>query len=527
MGLSSTTSRSSKPESPQLLQPLAINGEMAASTPTDDPRLRVFAYAVAEKAWLYVPLVDTLMAAKERFRLQLRPAELARELPGSVVEEVAEALDALEAWGNVTRFYDTTAPETLGEFYSKRFLYQLTEAGVAAHEGIRAVRRAGLDSGRLSGVLLPGIIERLAAISVEAGSGHPDDARVYHLLVDLFASFAELADNAARYMNDLAQETSEIAGDDESFAAYKAAVFTYLDEFVARLAATVPQIADAITNLDPQIDDLIGLAAKTDTAPVRTGTDDGLRSSFASRWSGVRAWFVAQGTEPPIATSLRMAMLDALNRILAAVGRLHEQHLRRVTREADFTQLARWFSTATPEEAPLLWDRAFGLYPARHFAEAAGDEESERGASFWDVAAVEVAPRLRATGTRAAPGRPGQGADYTAAKTAGLARIRSAQRQAGLAMARLARRTPTRLSHLGKLDGEELAQLLEVFDAALSARPGTDGTRCASTPLVGITMRPVPGTRQAVIVTPAGTLICADQAIHIWLAGETRAEAVG
>jgi hypothetical protein len=147
---------------------------MTDPPPSGDLGLRVFTYAVVEKAQLYVAVVDALVAAKERFTLQLRPGELAQQLPDVTVGEIADALEALEGWGNVTKFYDTAAPETLDEFYAKRFLYQLTEAGVAAHQGVQAVRRAGLDSGRLSAVLLPGIIERLRAIRAEAAGGRPD-----------------------------------------------------------------------------------------------------------------------------------------------------------------------------------------------------------------------------------------------------------------------------------------------------------------------------------------------------------------
>lgn len=495
----------------------------------DDLHLRVFSYAVAEKAELYVSIVEALVAAKERFVLQLRPGEVVQHLPGARTEDVATALEALEGWGNVTKFYDTTAPETLDQFYAKRFLYQLTEAGIAAHRGIQAVRRAGLDGGRLSAVLLPGIIERLAAIRAEATGGAtgggPDAARLYRLLVDLFGAFTELADNAARYMNDLAIETATITNDDDSFTAYKRAVFAYLDEFVARLADTVPRIAAAITDLDADIDNLIELAATADAAPTSDGEDDGVRRSFQARWSGVRAWFVPQGDDEPIADSLRLAMLDALNRILAAVGRLHERHLRRVTREADFTQLARWFATSAPDGVHLLWDRAFGLYPSRHFAESAGDEDVERGRSFWEAEPAQVAPRLRATGTRAAPGRPGRAADYSAAKANGLARLRAAHRQAEIAVARLAARTPIRLSDLGILDTEEFAQFLTIVDAALSARPEHDGTRRASTALVSIVLRPIPGAPEATVTTPSGTLRCADQVLEIALTGRTRAEA--
>lgn len=501
------------------------------------PELRVFAYAVAEKAWLYVPVVDAMVAAKERFTLQLRPAEVARDLRGADrhgpdlrdvgEQEVADALEALARWGNVQRFYDTAAPETLDQFYAKRYLYQLTEEGVAAHRGVQAVRDAGLDAGRLSAVLLPGIVERLAAVRAEAAAAEPDGGRLYRSFVDLFGTFAELAQNAARYMNDLAVETTAIAADDGSFAAYKGAVFTYLDEFVARLAEATPPIAAAIAELDPQVPGLIALAAATDTAPTREGEDHGVERTFTERWSGVRAWFVRQGREDPIVDSLRSAMIDAINRILAALGRLHERHLRRVTREADFTQLARWFAVATPDGADLLWDRAFGLYPARHFAELAGDEEVERGRSFWEAGPAEVAPRLRAAGTRTAGGRTGRAADYSAAKAAGLARIRAQHRQAALATERLAGRTPSRLSDLGVLDPDEFAQFLALVDAALSARPGPDGTRTAATPLVTVTLRPLAGDRpcRATVVTPAGRLHCDDHVLEIALAGAARRRA--
>jgi uncharacterized protein (TIGR02677 family) len=494
-----------------------------------DPDLRVFAYTVAEKAWLYVPVVDALVAAKGRFTLQLRPAEVARELPGTTERDVVEALEALERWGNVQKFYDTAAPETLEQFYARRFLYQLTDAGVAAHEGVRAVRRAGLDSGRLSAVLLPGIVERLAAVRAEAASGTPDGARLYRSLVDLFGTFAELADNAARYMNDLAVETTAITADDEAFAAYKRAVFTYLDEFVARLADATPRIAAAIVELEPDIADLIVLAAGADAAPTLDGEDDGVQRAFTARWSGVRAWFVRQGQEEPIADSLRLAMIDALNRILTAVGRLHERHLRRVTREADFTQLARWFADASLDDAHLLWDRAFGLYPARHFAELAGDEEQERGRSFWAAEPAEVAPRLRQAGTRTAGGRAGRAADYSAAKAAGLAEIREQHRQAQLATERLAARTPARLSDLGVLDVAEFAQFLLLVDAALSARPGPDGSRSAAAPLVTVTLRPVggPASPQATVVTSTGRLHTDDQVLEIAMAAPARRAVAG
>ncbi len=491
-----------------------------SATSTAATALKVFAYAVAEKSEMYVRIVDALMDAKERFVLQLRPAEVARHLADLAAEEVAYALDALFGWGNVSRLYDPAAPETLDQFYAKRFLYQLTEAGVAAHEGVRAVRRVGLDSGRLSGVLLPAIVEGLKAIQTEAGAATPDPARLYGLFVNLFTSCKELADNAARYMDTLSVEMTTITTSDETFLAYKRAVFNYLTEFVARLAQTVPEVAALINDLQPHIASLIEIAAKADEAPSLDGEDDGVRRSFTDRWSGVRAWFVtARSDETSIADSLRMAMLDAINRILAALDRLHERHLRRVSREADFTQLARWFATMDGEDAALLWDQAFGLWRPRHFAELAGDEEVDRNQSFWSAAPAEVAPRLRTTGARAGPGRPAKAASYRDTKSDGLAAVRRAHRQAEMALARLADRAPIRLSDLAHLDAHEFAALLTVVDAALAAPPDRHGARTASTALVAVRLRAFSQEDTAQITTPAGRFRCADCVLEISLTG--------
>jgi uncharacterized protein (TIGR02677 family) len=325
-------------------------------------------------------------------------------------------------------------------------------------------------------------------------------------------------------MDALSVELAALSTDDETFLAYKRAVFAYLDEFVARLATQVPEIGAVISALDDRIAGLVDVAATADQAPTLDGDDGGVRRSLQERCSGIRAWFVrSRPEEASIAGSLRLAMLDAINRILAALDRLHERHLRRVSREADFTQLAWWFAAMEDEDAALLWDRAFGLWSPRHFAELAGDEEEERNKSFWDAAPAEVAPRLRTSGVRAGPGRPARAASYIETKAAGLLAVREAHRQADMALERLAGRAPIRLSDLNQLDRHEFAALLSVIDAALASPPDRDGRRTASTVLVAVTLRPLDASGEphpeAVIRTPAGTLRCADSVLEISLTG--------
>jgi uncharacterized protein (TIGR02677 family) len=508
---------------------MANSGEQQESQATE---LRVFSYAVADKAALYLEIVEALMVARERFCLQLRPSEVVRELRiaghDRSVDEVSPALEQLSEWGNVSHLYDSASPETLAEFYGKRYLYQLTQPGWAAHEGVRAVQRTGLAaSGRLSGVLLPAVVERLEALGTAGAEDPLDGPRLYSLCMDLFAVFSELADNSARYMSDLAVQVSDLAGDDNRFLAYKRAVFAYLNDFVARFTEILPRIQWLVGYLDAGIDRLLAAAASSDVAPTLSGTDEGPLDELRDRWSGVVGWFLTEGDRLPIADSLRLAMLEALNRILFAVDRLNERHLRRASREADFAQLARWFGALGDADPHLLWDQAFGLWGARHFTQLAGDEDVERRRSFWEAQPVDITPRLRATGRRALPGRPGTGADYRAVKLAKVAALRALHAQAAAAVERLAACTPTRLSDLRLLDRHEFAQFLGLIDAALATPPGPGGMRSAVTPMVALTLRPVVPPAWATIRTGAGRLRCPDHVLSVSLAERAAVEAIG
>lgn len=503
------------------IQPAMADSHVSAESP-----YRVFSYVLAERADLYLEVVDALVAGKDRFRLQLRPADVVRELASSdrqrEEDEVRSALEALAEWGNVSRFYDSAAPETLTEFYGKRFLYQLTPEGVAAHAGVQSARRAGLArGGRLSAVLLPGIVDRLEAVRAEGAD--PDPAKLYSLLIDLFSTFTELADNAGRYMSDLAVETTEVAADHDRFVAYKRAVFTYLNTFVARFTELVPLVVDLVAELDPAMPELLALAAAQDTAPNASGDDQGPLEVFERRWRGLRAWFLADRDQAPIAESLRVAMLDALNRILVAVTRLNERHLRRASREADFGALARWFAAANDDHAHWLWDAAFGAFAARHLTDLAGDEEVERRRSFWDAAPAPIAPRLRAAGVRAGPGRPGPVADYSAAKAVRVAAVRAARARAAASAARLAARTPARLSELDSVDAAEFDQLLAMLSAGLASHPGPAGTRRARTPFGEVVLGPATAGHEASVVTPCGIFHSPDLLLDVRVAGDETA----
>lgn len=479
--------------------------------------LGVVGYAVAPNAELYVAVMEAALDARERFRLQLRPSEIAATV-GVDRDTASAAMSYLADHGAMHRTYDASEAETLNEFYKGAYLYQLTTAGIAAHRGIREVLATRMAAaGRLSASLLPRIHEALTALTADANDS--DDSRLAADFAGLFALVEELADSAATYLRELDAEVADLAADSDRLAAYKAAVLTYLERFNRELGRWSPKIVDAIAQLEPAAPRLLARVARLDAAPRPDGTlDDGPVDVLAGLWDGTISWFYPRPGRPPTSDYVSAAMIAAINRVLGAISRLHEQRLRRVSREADFAQLAAWFAAADGDEAHQLWDTTTGLWSARHFHDLAGDESVDRRRSFWDAAPAELAPRVRSSTKGRSPGRPGKRSDYSKAKRLARERALAAAEQARVARARLAGRTPARVADLEHLDVDEFGAFLDVLAAAL-AEHSADGQRTAVLPGATIRLSPSQDATTATLTTAHGTFVGPNDLLDIDLHG--------
>lgn len=485
--------------------------------------LSVLAYATAPNADLYVAVMEAAVEARSRFRLQLRPADIVATV-GIDRDTASAALEFLADHQALHKTFDASEAETLAEYYKGAFLYQVTPAGMAAHQGVREVLATRFaDAGRLSASLLPRIHEALEAL-VRDSADH-DDSRLAADFAGLFALVDELADSAATYLRELDAEVSDLATDSERLSAYKAAVLTYLERFNRELSSWTPRVVAAIDNLSVDAPQLLARAASIDAAPRLDGTvDDGPIERLTGQWDGTVSWFSERPGRKPTVDYVGAAMIAAINRVLGAIARVHDRRIRQVSREADFSQLATWFATSTRDDAHALWDAATGLWGARHFHDLAGDETVDRRKSFWIAGQAELPPRVRASTRRGSTGRPGKRADYSMAKKAARVQAREAAAQAAAARARLAARTPARLSDLAELDAAEFSAFLDVIGAAL-AEQVDDGVRIAVLPGTTIRLRPVADGRTAHVVTPHGVFIGPDDTVDIDVAGTRRAKA--
>ncbi|GEC06506.1 hypothetical protein SSP24_41610 [Streptomyces spinoverrucosus] len=215
-----------------------------------------FAHLTAPNAALYSQVMRTFLSAEERFAVHLRPEDVQAALPAehrpADLDTVVKALDSLVGWGNLRSDPDTARVTAVEDFYRKRFIYQLTQAGEAAEQALSVYDEALGRRGALQAVALHDIVTQLRALLVIASDDEPDAAKAHLALSALAGRFEALAENARAFMGSL-QRTIDLHGVEiEVFLAYKDRLIQYLERFIQDLITLGGRIALLIGELEDQ-----------------------------------------------------------------------------------------------------------------------------------------------------------------------------------------------------------------------------------------------------------------------------------
>ena len=437
------------------------------STPSGPARAGYapFAHLTVPNAPLYRRVMGTFLAAKERFAVHLRPEDVHGALPAehrpADLDTVVKALDSLVEWGNLRADPDTSRVTAVEDFYRKRFIYQLTQAGEAAEQALTAYDEALGRRGALQAVALHDIVTQLRALLVIAAEEEPDAAKAHLALSALTGRFGALAENARAFMGSLQRTIDLHDVEVEEFLAYKDRLIQYLERFIQDLITLGGRIALLIGELEDQgrAGVLLRLAAAREAADAAPDEAESAEAQayerWAARWAGLAAWFVSADGRESQARLLRGRALAAIPQLLAVVRQLNERRAGRSDRSADFRALARWFAEAPDDEARhRLWRAAFGLYPARHLTVDADTLERRTArpvaaSTPWaEAEPLRISPQLRRTGSyeRRGKARKVQDRSEQRRRLAEIA-VRQAEETAA-ARARLATNGTTRLSAL-------------------------------------------------------------------------------
>lgn len=494
-------------------------------------RLQAFAYVVADKAALYRTLMRVFIAAKARFALHLRPADIldqlladqaAGETPSEPLDSAAldAALGQLCDWGNLESHPDTADVATVEEFYRPRRLYQLTLRGEAAEAALEVYRETIERPGELQSAALEDILDSLLELRQYQAADKLDDAKVHRTLLALRERFDGLTSQARLFVGSL-QRAIDLQGIEvETLLAYKERLIEYLERFIGDLVVSTVQIAAALQTLDAVgVQQLLDAAAARDLADALAPTEEDRSAAlrmWQARWDGLRAWFINRPAHPSQSEMLRARARAAIPALLNAVAGMNDRRAARSDRSADLRTLARWFAETNSEaEAHRLWRAAFGLSPARHLR--INDETLEQWdqqpvpaqTSWLHTAPIVLSPRLHASGRHARPGRSSNVIDRTREKAQLAAAAREEAAQIAAAEQRLAARRELRLSEmrdLGLLNPLEFDLFLDLLGEALSqqAQGAEEVEATSSDGTLTITMSPTRDGRRAVIPTSWG-----------------------
>ena len=481
-------------------------------------RLRVFAYLDTEKTRIYRQIMRRFLSAKETFGIHLRVSEIYGELFDEIDHaEIEGALEQLCQWGNLEKHADTTDVSTVEDFYRPRYLYQLTIEGEAVERAIETYYEVVERPGELQTAALSDIRVFLGELEQLAGVENPDTGKVHRTMTALRDRLDALTANALAFVGSLQRNVDLLAAGIDEFLNYKEKLIGYIERFVGELVLATAEIAAAIDRIEGmKVGRILRITAGRDIVDVLNptdGTKDAAVLAWESRWRGLRAWFKAEGAGPSQSEMLRQRALSSIRALLIAAAAINDRRTARSDRVSDLRTLALWFTEAENDGAAhRLWRAAFGLNPARHLKiddatlEEINSNPVPAQTSWFDGPAIQISPRLRATGRHHRPGAPKAIVDFSHDKEQ-LAREAEAETEQILAaQRRFATGRPVRLSEIGYLDRTEFGLFLDLLGEALACRlrddepveaTSTDGTMLVS-------LLPTLDTRTAAIETSSG-----------------------
>lgn len=481
----------------------------------DRVRLESLRYATVPEAAEYLAIMRTFTSDIAGLLSDQSAAEVAARLRDRGIEVDSDTADArlsyLVEHGNLARSPRENEAHSVREYLQVRSRYQLTQIGELVHRQVEELLSTAERAREVSSEMLSGMLSGLTGLGTydDAGLASADPDRLASEIGTVFAQFERLVESTRDFYTYLSQVLVRFDLDRAEFQAFKTALLNYLQRFVDDIARHMPQLADVLIRIEPQVKALCGRANEGQRLLSLDGSAARrARGLDPADWDSLLAWFVGSGRRESDASGVRRLATDAMRALLVNLRRIASAAEREQSRYGDLLKLAGWFDGTDDNTAHALWAAAFGLYSCRHLGMAAetDDQPVPAATSWWQGPVADVPVTLRQYGNRTAKGRAGSRADYAAAKRARVAEREAAERERCETLAELARH-PGRLGSV-RLSDQARTALLDLYSRALAGhgRPLTqDAEAGASAGGVRITVRRTPG-QSTVITSPAGRM---------------------
>lgn len=484
-----------------------------------DRARRLFRYLGGEE-WAEYRAILAVFA--DTFFAEFTPDEVTAALAasGTVLDPgvVADRLERLRDWGNLTVSSSVGQPANLADYYRRRNRYLITRAGQEVHslvEGVlgRADEVRDVSTGRLRAVR-----ESLAELARADLDTLPDE-RLSDLVRSVFDAHAAFTDELTQFSASINQWQSRYDLTPDEFRFFAEVLVGYVAERLDEIERLGRPIARHLGELEPRLGALTGRvqrglegrverAGLTDTVAVtRTA------GSVVEDWRHLAAWFVGGPGSPSRLQRLTRDAVAAVRTLTVNLTRLSRVGLGASSRRADFLRLARILHDADPGDVAPLCVAAFGLHPARHLGVLADDAANPSGSatSWWTGPRAAVPVSLRERGDTTNRGSPSPVVDRSAAQD----RVREQR----AAEQRSRARVDLELLDAGLPDDITLStpalhRLLELVGRSSHGHAVGAGARTVTDGVLTCHLRRIPGSR-TVVHSPDGTLTLQDVSVSV------------
>ncbi|HET9690889.1 MAG TPA: TIGR02677 family protein [Acidimicrobiales bacterium] len=438
---------------------------------------------------------------------------------------VADRLESLRRWGNLTVSSATGEPASLADYYRRRNRYLITRGGQEVHdlaEGVlsRVDQVGDVSTSRLRAVLAA--LRDLQAIDVPS----IDAQRLADMVAAVFDPYQAFTSEISQFFADLNRWQNRYDLTPDEFGFFASVLVGYVADRLDDIERASRPIASCLRALGETVPLIVGRVARGLAGAVEQAGLGGAVAvttrpgTSAGDWALLAGWFVPSSSREARIDRLRGEAVAAVRTLTLNLVRLSRTGIGASSRRGDLLRLAAMVAGApSGDHAATLLAAALGLHPARHLGLAAADDADPVATttSWWHAPAAPVPVSLRERGDTAARGVASPLADRSAARRE-LERRRESTRQA-------AARVDVELLAAGPLDGAKLSaaalrRLQLLVGRAVGALPVTPHTGGASAIDGGIVCHVRRAPDQCTrVADPHGTLTFVDLQVAVAAAG--------
>lgn len=395
-----------------------------AGDPPDEIGRRLFRYVVGDEWRDYRAIMGVFAGT---FFSEFTPEEVASRLASTPrpldPSIVADRLESLRRWGNLTVSSAVGSPTSLADYYKRRNRYLITRAGQEVHDVVEGVLARvdevrDVSTGRLRSLL--DALDSLRAADLDS----IDPIALADLVRAVFDPHEAFTSEITQFFAAINQWQSRYDLSADEFAFFADVLVGYVAERLDEVERTARPIGRHLGTLAASVPLIVeranrGLAARVEAAGLQSKvTVTRQAGSRADDWDHLGSWFVGQAGRPSRIEQLSREAVAAIRTLTLNLTRLSRVGIGSSSRRADFLRLARFFDDATPEEAPRIAVAAFGLQPTNHYGVVALDADDPVGTatSWWVAPRAPVPVSLRERGDTTNRGSPSPIPDHSQAR---------------------------------------------------------------------------------------------------------------